>query len=128
MTKVTSRSKNLSGIINFKGEIGLTDFIVKVDGIEKLKITLEVYPSKISYKEDYQNILKDLNYVFEKLTKAIDTVLNNPYHVLTKEERIVKYHNIKNATSETIRYLEKRPYLMKNVQGRLLPSEALVVK
>lgn len=96
--------------------------------MEKLKITLEVYPSKISYKEDYQNILKDLNYVFEKLIKAIDTVLNNTYHVLTKEERIVKYHNIKNATSETIRYLEKRPYLMKNVQGRLLPSEALVVK
>lgn len=128
MTKVTSRSKNLSGIINFKGEMGLTDFIVKVDGIEKLNITLEVYPSKISYKEDYQNILKDLNYVFEKLIKAIDTVLNNPYHDLTKEERIVKYHNIKNVTSETIRYLEKRPYLMKRVQGRLLPSEALVVK
>ncbi|WP_294353774.1 DUF2357 domain-containing protein [uncultured Clostridium sp.] len=164
VTKVTSRSKNLSGIINFKGEMGLTDFIVKVDGIEKLKITLEVYPSKISYKEDYQNILKDvneeiynlaygflgrtylnseinnmrnnddsefysiLNYVLEKFIKAIDIVLNNPYHALTKEERIVKYHNIKNVTSETIRYLEKRPYLMKNVQGRLLPSEALVVK
>ena len=164
VTKVTSRSKNLSGIINFKGEIGLTDFQILVNGKEALMITLEVYPSKISYKKDYENILRDvneeiynlaygflgrtylnseinnmrnkddsefysiLNYVFKKLLRAIDTVLNNPYHALTKESRILKYQNIKSVTNETIRYLEKRPYLLNKVNGRLVPSEALVVK
>lgn len=164
VTPVTSRSKNLSGIINFKGEIGLTDFHVLVNGKEALMITLEVYPSKISYKKDYENILRDvneeiynlaygflgrtylnseinnmrnkddsefysiLNYVFKKLLRAIDTVLNNPYHALTKESRILKYQNMKSVTNETIRYLEKRPHLLNKVNGRFVPSEALVVK
>lgn len=135
MTPITSRSKNLSGIINFKGEIGFTDFIIKVNGKEEVKITLEVYPSKISYKEDYKNILRDvneeiynlaygflgrtylssevnnmknkddsefysiLNYVIKKLIRAIDVVLNNPYHSLQKESKIAKYQNVRNVTS-----------------------------
>lgn len=164
VTPISSRSKSLSGIIDFKGDIGLTDFQILVNNKEELLITLEVYPSKISYKEDYKNIIRDvneeiynlaygflgrtylnsevnnmknkddsefysiLNYVFKKLLRAIDTVLNNPYHTLTKENRILKYQNIKSVTNETIRYLEKRPHLLNRVNGRLVPSEALVVK
>lgn len=163
VTPVTSRSKNLSGIINFKGEIGLTDFHVLVNGKEALMITLEVYPSKISYKKDYENILRDvneeiynlaygflgrtylnseinnmrnkddsefysiLNYVFKKLLRAIDTVLNNPYHALTKESRILKYQNMKSVTNETIssramRSIRKGLFSLKGrLQGELSP-------
>lgn len=61
MTPITSKSKNLSGLINFKGDIGFSDFIVKVNNKPELEITLEVYPTKISYKEDYKAILKDIS-------------------------------------------------------------------
>lgn len=60
VTPITSKSKNLSGVINFKGDIGATDFIVKVNNKIELEIILEVYPTKISYKEDYKAILKDV--------------------------------------------------------------------
>lgn len=165
VTPVTSRSKNLSGIINFRGDIGFTQFVIKADNREEFKITLEVFPSKISYKEDYKALLNDvneeiynlaygflartylgadinnkinnndtefysiLNYVFEKLKKSIDIVLNNPNHILHKENKVVKYVNIKKTTKDTIKYLEKRPYLMEKADGnRYLPSQALVTK
>jgi hypothetical protein len=56
VTPITSKSKNLSGVINFKGDIGATDLIIKVNNKPELEITLEVYPTKISYKEDYTPI------------------------------------------------------------------------
>ncbi|PSM59428.1 hypothetical protein C4L39_01425 [Clostridium diolis] len=162
VTPITSKSKNLSGVINFKGDIGATDFVVKVSNKIELEIILEVYPTKISYKEDYKAILKDvneeiynlaygflgrtylsseinnksnnndsefysiLNYVFDKLKKSIDIILYNPYHELQKDSRVVKYHKIRNATNQTIKYLEKRPYLMEKINGTYLPKEALI--
>lgn len=164
VTKITSKSKDLSGIINFKGDIGYTDLIVKVNNKEELKITLEVYPSKISYKEDYKAILKDVNeeiynlaygflsrtymstqiinkknnddsefysiltYVFHKLINSIDIILCNPNHMLQKEESIVKYHKVRNVSNESIKYLEKRPYLLNKVNNSYVPEKALVVK
>lgn len=164
VTPITSKSKNLSGVINFKGDIGFTEFLIKVNNKPELKIILEVYPSKISYKEDYEAILRDvneeiynlaygflartylssevnnktnkndsefysiLNYVFDKLKKSIEIILYNPYHELQKQTRVVKYHKIKNTSNETIKYLEKRPYLMSKINDTYLPKEALVTK
>jgi len=164
VTQITSKSKNLSGVINFRGDIGTTDLIIKVNNKSELEITLEVYPTKISYKEDYNAILKDvneeiynlaygflartylsseinnktnnndsefysiLNYVFHKLKKSIDIILNNPYHELQKQSKRVKYHKIRSASNETIKYLEKRPYLMEKINGTYFPKEALVTK
>lgn len=164
VTKITSKSQDLSGIINFKGDIGYTDLIVKVNNKEELKITLEVYPSKVSYKEDYKAILNDVNeeiynlaygflsrtymstqitnkknnddsefysiltYVFDKLINSIDIILCNPNHMLQKQESIVKYHKVRNVSNESIKYLEKRPYLLKMVNNSYVPEKALVVK
>ncbi|CAI3232384.1 Conserved hypothetical protein, DUF524 domain [Clostridium neonatale] len=164
VNKITSKSQDLSGIINFKGYIGYTDLIVKVNNKEELKITLEVYPSKISYKEDYQAILKDVNeeiynlaygflsrtymstqiinkknnndsefysiltYVFDKLIRSIDIILCNPNHMLQKQESIVKYHKVRNVSNESIKYLEKRPYLLNRVNNSYVPEKTLVVK
>ncbi|MBC2579177.1 DUF2357 domain-containing protein [Clostridium sp. DJ247] len=58
----TGRTGNiLSGIINFKGDIGYSDLYVKINGKMHLKITLEILPSKLDYKEDYIAILSDVN-------------------------------------------------------------------
>lgn len=164
VTKITSKSQDLSGIINFKGDIGYTDLIVKVNNKEELKITLEVYPSKVSYKEDYKAILNDVNeeiynlaygflsrtymstqiinkknnndsefysiltYVFDKLINSIDIILCNPNHMLQKQESIVKYHKVRNVSNESIKYLEKRPYLLNRVNNSYVPEKTLVVK
>ena len=50
----------LTGVISFGNEIGFSDFIIKVDGVNYLRFTVEVFPTKISYKEDYKAILDDV--------------------------------------------------------------------
>ncbi len=61
ITPTRKGSKNLSGVINFKGDIGFTDIILMVNGRDVLVLTVEVYPSKINYKEDYEAIIRDIN-------------------------------------------------------------------
>ena len=61
--KVSSVGRNnsiLSGVINFGNEIGNSDLVIRVNGKEYLTITIEVYPSKISYKDDYKAIVSDV--------------------------------------------------------------------
>lgn len=75
ITKVGRNHQILSGVINFGNEIGLSDLVIKIDGQNYLRLVLEVFPSKISYKEDYQSILTDVtkevyNIVFDFLKKT----------------------------------------------------------
>lgn len=160
----TGRGGNiLSGIINFRGDIGYSDLYLRVNGNIHMKVILEVLPSKIDYKEDYEAILKDvneeiynlaygflsrtyiateinnkrsnsytefysiLNYVYDKLMKSINIVLSKPHHELIKHSRVCKYQSIKNTSMDTIKWLEKRPHLLKNIDGSYIPTEALQV-
>ncbi|WBW96239.1 DUF2357 domain-containing protein [Oceanirhabdus sp. W0125-5] len=57
-----TRGNNLlDGTINFRGDIGKTEFLIRADGEDYLKIVCEVYPSKMDYKEDYQALLDDVS-------------------------------------------------------------------
>lgn len=76
--KVTAvgRSKRiLSGVINFGNEIGMSDLVIRVNGTDYLRIVIEVFPSKISYKNDYKAIVSDVtaevyNVIFDLLKKT----------------------------------------------------------
>jgi predicted component of viral defense system (DUF524 family) len=51
----------LTGSLNFKSEIGYTDFEIRQHGRQLLQVRLEIFPSKMDYKNDYANILHDVN-------------------------------------------------------------------
>lgn len=75
VSPVGREQRMLSGVINFRNDIGFSDLVFAVDGKETVTITLEVFPSKISYKEDYQAIVSDVttevyNLVFDFLRKT----------------------------------------------------------
>ncbi len=148
ITPIMKNFSSLSGIINFRGDIGYTDIIVRVNNRDEFCCRLEVYPSKLSYKKDYVELLRDineeiynlaygflrrtylgseigkginnsqtefysiLNYVFKRLIKSVDVVINNPHHKLEKENTIVRFHQLKNCGNDTIKWFEKRPYML----------------
>lgn len=162
--KITkNRSGSLSGIVSFKGEIGFSDLVLRVNGKDHLIIKVEVFPTKIDYRKDYMAILKDVNeeiynlvfdflkrtysisglsknkgtslteyysiltYIFEKLKKALNIITAMPHHSLVNERQIAPYHKIKNVTSETIKWLEKRPEKLIKKGDKLVPVEALQI-
>lgn len=78
ITPVGRDKRILSGEVNFGNEIGMSDFVVNVDGKKYLKLTLEVFPSKIDYKNDYRAIVADItaevyNLVFDYLRKTYES-------------------------------------------------------
>ncbi len=77
---VTDSGDLVSGIINFGNSIGYSDFEVTVDGKTALTVRIEVYPSKISYKDDYRNMLADIT--DEIYTVAFD-FLKKTYQQMT---------------------------------------------
>ena len=128
--KITPASKRyslLSGIINFKNEIGFSDFVILVDGEEYLKITLEVFPSKISYQKDYKEIVTDLteeiyNIVFDFLKKTYNKYRQNgnrkssPTEFFTVISDI--YLNFQRATDKII----SQPHHSLQVYNEIMPS------
>lgn len=51
----------LIGNLIFTNEVGLTTFQIKENRRILLEVTLEIYPTKLDYKEDYQQLLKEVN-------------------------------------------------------------------
>lgn len=89
VTRVGRNSRILSGVINFGNEIGLSDLVVRVDGANYLRLTIEVFPTKISYKDDYKAIVEDVTrevygLVFDFLKKTYlgyqqsDRIISSP--------------------------------------------------
>ena len=72
-------------MINFGNEIGLSDLVIQVDGANYLRLVIEVYPSKISYKEDYQAIVED---VTREIYNVIFDILKKTYESYRQGDRI----------------------------------------
>ena len=59
--KPVGRRHTLTGILNFRNDVGFSTFEIGVDGRAALSVTLEVFPVKLRYKEDYWQLLSDVN-------------------------------------------------------------------
>lgn len=66
----------ISGIVNFGNNVGYSDFEIVHDGNTNLIVRLEVFPSKISYKEDYKMMLEDIS---EEIYAAVIDFLQKTY-------------------------------------------------
>ena len=78
VSQVGHKRQLLTGVINFGNDIGFSDLVFLVDSHQYLKITIEVFPSKIDYKRDYLAIVADVtkevyNLVFDFLKKTYES-------------------------------------------------------
>lgn len=75
ITPTGKKSTLLSGIVNFGNEIGLSSFVIRINGKDYLKFEIEVFPAKLDYRKDYQFLLQDVadevyNLAFDFLKKT----------------------------------------------------------
>ncbi|WP_082406925.1 DUF2357 domain-containing protein [Bacillus sp. JCM 19041] len=62
------------GQLNFGSEVGLSTFEVRSEMEPLLTTTIEIFPAKLDYKEDYRQLLNEVN----------DEIYNLAYHFLRK--------------------------------------------
>ncbi len=51
----------ISGIVNFESSIGLSEFKIIHDGNENVILHIEIFPSKTSYKDDFELMVADIS-------------------------------------------------------------------
>ncbi len=76
ISPVTDSDDLISGIVNFGNSAGFSEFEISHDGKKNLVIRIEVFPSKISYKEDYQDMLQDIS---NEIAGAVLDFMRNTY-------------------------------------------------
>lgn len=64
----------LSGNLTFQNEIGFSTFEIRLEKETLLEVTIEIFPTKLDYKQDYQRLLKEVN----------DEIYNLAYHFIRK--------------------------------------------
>jgi uncharacterized protein len=64
----------LMGNLQFQNEVGFTTFQILQDQKKLLEVTLEIFPSKLDYKNDYKKLLEEVN----------DEIYNLAYHFIRK--------------------------------------------
>lgn len=74
----------LSGVVNFGNNVGFSDFIVIANGKTVLSIRIEVYPTKIAYKEDYQEMMADIN---NMVSESVLDFMRKTYQVFVPDHK-----------------------------------------
>ena len=74
----------LAGVINFGNNVGFSDLNIYANGREVLSVRMEVYPTKISYKDDYQEMMADIN---DMVSESVLDFMKKTYQVFVPDHK-----------------------------------------
>ncbi|WPP40707.1 DUF2357 domain-containing protein [Paenibacillus hunanensis] len=88
----------LSGLLNFRNEVGFSELELRSGGQRLLSVELEVFPSKLDYREDYVRLLQEVNrqiynlsFDFLKRTYQSATLRDTEHQSLTEFFSIITH-------------------------------------
>lgn len=111
---IITRGKNIFGSFKFNSDVGYSTFKIIKNNSEVLSLTIQVFPSKLDYMDDYNEILKDVNeeitsLVFDFLNKTFSSVNISNNKNQTGLEFIVILNNIYEKLEKSIKRIERFP-------------------
>ncbi|WP_309252377.1 restriction endonuclease-like protein [Paenibacillus spongiae] len=117
----------LSGILNFQNEVGLTELVLKLNGQAIFQLQLEIFPSKMDYKKDYQMILHDVN---QQIYNLSFDFLRKTYHLTglkeTRNQSLTEFFTILqhlfNQLVQAVERIQSAPHSKLNVEKRVVDA------
>lgn len=111
---ISYRGRNASGSFKFNGGIGYSTFVIRKNNEDVLTFTIQVFPTKLDYMNDYSEILEDINkeiesLVFDYLDKTFSKVNIIDVKKQTGVEFIAILHTIYENLDKSIRRIENYP-------------------
>lgn len=105
----------MMGQLDFRNEIGFSTFFIKKNGKDILEVTLEIFPTKLSYKEDYDRLLMDVNdeiynlaFHFLRKTYAKGRIVSTSSQSMTEFFRLIEHYFLK--FTQAIKRIESMPH------------------
>ena len=111
---ISYRGRNASGSFKFNGDTGYSTFVIRKNNEDVLTFTIQVFPTKLDYMNDYNEILEDINrevesLVFDYLDKTFSKVNIIDVKKQTGVEFIAILHTIYENLDKSIRRIENYP-------------------
>jgi len=111
---IVYRGKNAYGSFKFNGDIGYSTFKVLKNNNEVLSFTIQVFPTKLDYMDDYNELLREVNeeitsLVFDFIGKTFSNVEIKDVKKQTGLEFIVILTNIYDKLERAIKRIENHP-------------------
>lgn len=130
VTPTGRHTRVLTGILNFRSDVGLTDLVIRVDGQEYLRIVLEIFPSKLDYREDYQALVQD---VTDELYGLVFDLLRRTYQSYGQSDRqqssLLEFFTIiRKIFTDFVRALDvilTRPHHQLQIIQEIMPSHKI---
>jgi predicted component of viral defense system (DUF524 family) len=115
----------LSGVLNFQNEVGLTELELRFLGAPLFRMQLEIFPSKMDYKQDYQTILNEVNGQIYNLSFDF---LRKTYHLTglkgTRGQSLTEFfailQHVFQQLTRTIERMQSAPYHQLTMENRLV--------
>lgn len=116
--RITNNISKIDGHIicnlEFNGEAGYSNFRILVNGQEVIKFTIEIFPGKLDYYNDYIKIMEDVN---EEIANLAYEFLGSTFHnanlkdtnYQTENEFFYILKNIYSKFKKALSQIEKRP-------------------
>lgn len=74
----------LNGVINYGSSVGYSNLTVMANGKQVLSVRVEVYPTKLSYKDDYQEMMADIN---NMVSESVLDFMKKTYQVFVPDHK-----------------------------------------
>lgn len=102
------------GNLNFRGQIGQSLFSILLNGQRVLDFEIEVFPTKIDYETDYQDMLADVQQTltglaFEYLRSTYQRGKVAPGQQPSKLEWLILFESIIHELEQALDYVTRRP-------------------
>ncbi len=123
---VGNRGRLMTGILNFRSEIGYTELVIMVDREETMTIKIEVFPSKLDYQADYYALLEDVNHeihnlAFDFLKKTYQLASPNQYIGNSLAEYYHMLRLIFDQLMKSVDYVLQRPHHILHEETEIIP-------
>lgn len=102
------------GVVNFRNQIGRSLFLVYINGQHQLDFEVEVFPTKVDYETDYQDIMADVQSIltslaYEYLRSTYQMSKSSPTARPSRLEWLVLIEHILTDLEKALNYIAKRP-------------------
>jgi len=111
----TNKQNVLYGSINFGSDIGYSELEIRSNNAVLLRLKIEVFPSKIDYRTDYQQLLDEVNQevynlAYDFLRKTFQNMKIAEENNVTEAEFFAILKNIFNNLFKAFKRIEETPH------------------
>jgi hypothetical protein len=119
------------GLINFGSQVGRSEFTVLLDGRPEFDFEVEVFPSKLDYASDYEQLLAETQemlagLVFDYLRSTYRFGVGAPAHRPTRVEWLTLLHHVGADLEKGLQQIARRP--VRGIRREDVATRAEIIK